>query len=371
MNEYSTVIGMDLGDKRHHFCVLNQYAEIEQEGTVTNSRAGLKRVFSGYEPSLIAIETGTHSKWVSSLLEKLGHKVLVANARKLRAIYSNERKCDRLDAEMLARLARSDPKLLSPITHRGDEAQADLSVIRSRDSLVAARTQLINHVRGVVKSHGERVRLASAASFHKVAREVLPGALRPALFPVLEIIEKLTERIKEFDRDIERLCKNKYPETELLRSVSGVGPLTSLCYVLTLETPQRFTKCRNVPAYIGLVPERCQSGNSDPQMRITKCGCPHLRRLLVTSAQYILGVHGPDTELRQWGERLMARGGANARKRAVVAVARKLSVILYRLWGSGTLYDPFPNAPEEDALNSPTEAGPEQTAELTGALVAT
>jgi transposase len=362
---------MDLGDKKHHFCVLNQSAEVEQEGTVTNSRAGLKRVFGGYEPCLIAIETGTHSNWVSNLLEELGHTVLVANARKLRAIYSNERKCDKLDAEMLARLARSDPKLLSPITHRGDDAQIDLSIIRSRNNLVAARTQFINHVRGVVKSHGERVRQASAASFHKVAREALPGALRPALFPVLDIIEKLTEEIKAFDRDIERLSKEKYPETEVLRSVPGVGPITALCYVLTLETPERFKTSRNVPAYIGLVPERCQSGDSDPQMRITKCGSTHLRCLLVSSAQYILGVHGPDSELRQWGERLMARGGTNARKRAVVAVARKLSVILHRLWGSGMLYTPFPNAPEEDALNTPTETGSGRTAELTAAPVAT
>lgn len=371
MNEYSTVIGMDLGDKKHHFCVLNPSAEIEQEGTVTNSRAGLKRTFGGYEPSLIAIETGTHSKWVSSLLEKLGHTVLVANARRLRAIYSNERKCDKLDAQMLARLAKFDPKLLHAITHRGDDAQADLSVIRSRDNLVAARTQLINHVRGVVKSYGERVRSTSAASFHNVAREELPGALRPALFPVLDVIEKLTEQIKEFDRDIERLCKDKYPETELLRSVPGVGPITALCFVLTLEFSERFTKSRNVPAYIGLVPKRFQSGDSDPEMRITKCGDPHLRRLLVSSAQYILGVHGPDSELRRFGERLMARGGANARKRAVVAVARKLSVILHRLWESGMLYEPFPNAPEEDALNSPTETGPERTAELNDALVTT
>src|SRR5690606_4308084 len=175
MNEYSTVIGIDLGDKKHHFCVLNHSGEIEQEGTVTNSQAGLQRTFGSFEPSLIAIETGTHCKWISSLLDKLGRTVLVANARKLRAIYSNERKCDKLDAQMLARIARMDPELLCPITHRGDEAQTDLSVIRSRDSLVAARTQLINHVRGVVKSHGERIRGASAASFHKVPRVVSPG----------------------------------------------------------------------------------------------------------------------------------------------------------------------------------------------------
>lgn len=371
MNEYSTVIGIDLGDKKHHFCVLNQAAEIEQEGTVTNSQAGLQRTFGSFEPSLIAIETGTHSKWISSLLEKLGHTVLVANARKLRAIYSNERKCDKLDAQMLARIARMDPELLCPITHRGDEAQTDLSVIRSRDSLVAARTQLINHVRGVVKSHGERIRGASAASFHKAAREVLPGVLRPALFPILEMIEKLTEQIRAFNRDIEELCKKKYPETELLHRVAGVGPITALCFVLTLESPERFTKSRNVPAYIGLVPKRCQSGDSDPQMRITKCGSTQLRCLMVSSAQYILGAHGPDTELRQWGERLMARGGANARKRAVVAVARKLSVILHRLWETGMLYEPFPNAPQEDALDSPTEAGPDRTVERTAALVGT
>ncbi|MCF6284612.1 MAG: transposase [Candidatus Hydrogenedentes bacterium] len=200
---------------------------------------------------------------------------------------------------------------------------------------------------------------------------MLPPALRPALFPILETIEGLTTTIKEYDRDIEKLCKEKYPETELLRSIPGVGPITALTFVLTLEAPERFASSRDVPAYVGLLPRRSQSGDSDPQLRITKCGSPQLRRLLVSCAQYILGTHGPDSELRQWGERLMARGGAAAKKRAVVAVARKLTVILHRLWITGMLYEPFPNAPREDALDSPTEAGPVETADHIPALVGT
>ena len=371
MNEYSTVIGMDLGDKHHHFCVLNQASEIEQEGRLACSEAALRRTFGCYEGALVAIETGTHSRWVSRLLEELGHTVLVANARRLRAIYENERKSDRLDAEMLARIAKMEPKLLHAITHRGEDAQADLNVIRARDALVGMRTKLVNHVRGVIKSHGGRVRRSSTPSFHVAAREALPGSLRAALLPILESIEETTERIKAFDQDIERLCTEKYPETELLRSVPGVGPITALCFVLTLEFPERFTSSRKVPAYLGLVPGRNQSGSSDPQERITKCGSPHLRRLLVSCAQYILGRHGIDSALRRCGERIMARGGANAKKRAVVAVARKLSVLLHRLWETGMLYEPFPNAPREDAPESPTEAGPDQTANPTGTLVTT
>ncbi len=261
--------------------------------------------------------------------------------RRLRLIYESSRKADEADAEHLARLARLDPQLLSPIRHRGPQAQAHLTVIRSRDSLVRARTLLINHVRGSVKGAGARLRACSADSFHHRVVPTIPTELAPALLPILETIATLTAQIHAYNRQIEQLCQEQYPEARHLRQVPGVGPVTALGYVLTLDDPNRFRKSREVAPALGLVPKRDQSGSRDPQLRITKTGDSYLRRLLVGSAQYILGPFGPDCDLRRWGLKLAERGGKNAKKRAVVAVARKLAVLLHRLWVTGEVYDPF------------------------------
>jgi transposase len=278
------------------------------------------------------------------VLEGCGHEVLVANARKLRLIYSNKRKTDEVDAENLARLARVDPKLLYPLRHRGEESQAHIALIRSRDVLVSSRTQLVNHVRGAVKSFGARLPKCPARSFHKRAAEHIPEALLAALAPVLEQIGSLTERIRQYDRRLEAIAKELYPETELLRQVEGVGPLTALTFVLTLEDPYRFERSRSVGAYLGLVPARDRSGERDPQKRISKEGDEMLRRLLVSGAHYILGPFGSDSDLRRHGQKIASRGGKNSKKRAVVAVARKLSVLLHSLWISGEVYEPLRNA---------------------------
>jgi transposase len=276
------------------------------------------------------------------LLEELGHEVEVANPRKVRLIYGNDRKSDRFDAEALGRLLRVDRKLLSPIQHRGLDAQRDLALIRTRAALVRSRTLLINHVRGTVKSSGYRLRACSSESFSKLTWEGIPVELRISLEGALATIEELTKRIREAERRIEERARKAYPETEWLRTVPGVGALTALAFVTTLEDPQRFKRSRQVGAYVGLAQGRQQSAGRDPQRKITKAGDPYLRQLLVGSAQYLLGPFGPDTALKRWGLQLAARGGKNAKKRAVVAVARKLSVLLHRLWTSGTSYEPFP-----------------------------
>jgi transposase len=270
--------------------------------------------------------------------------VLVANARKLRFIYANKRKTDEVDAENLARLARVDPKLLHPLRHRGEGSQAHLAIIRSREALVSTRTQLVNHVRGAVKSFGARLPKCPARSFHKRAPEHIPEALLPALGPILEQIGSLTERIRQYDRKLEAICQEHYPETDLLRRVEGIGPLTALTFVLTLEDPYRFERSRSVGAYLGLVPATDRSGDRDPQKRISKEDDQMLRRLLVGSSHYILGPFGSDSDLRRHREKIASRGGKNAKKRAAVAVARKLTVLLHRLWVTAGVYEPLHNA---------------------------
>jgi transposase len=347
MNHDSSSItaGLDLGDRYSHLCLIDtQSGEVIEESRITTSPKALQRRFSGCESMLIALEVGTHSPWVSRLLKDLGHKVLVANARKLRLIYAQRRKNDRLDAQNLARLARLDKKLLAPLTHRDETSQAHLAIVRSREALIQARAKLINHVRGAVKSFGSRLPKCSSPTFHKKVGTHLPEPLRPALEPLLKTIASMTESIQGYDRQLEVLAEHSYPETKLLKRVHGIGTLTALTFVLTLEDPSRFETSRAVGAYVGLVPSQEQSGERDPQKRISKQGNGLLRRLLVGSAQRILGPFGEDCDLRRHGLKICERGGKDAKKRAAAAVARKLSVLLHRLWVSGEVYEPLYNA---------------------------
>jgi transposase len=220
-----------------------------------------------------------------------------------------------------------------------------MAIVRSRQALVACRTQLVNHVRGAVKSFGARLPKCPARSFYKRAQEHIPEALRPALEPMLEQIGSPTERIREYERQLETVSEEHYPETQFLRQVEGIGPLTALTFVLTVEDPYRFEKSRSVGTYLGLVPATAQSGERDPQKkRISKEGDEMLRKLLVSSAHYVLGPFGSDSDLRRHGEKIAPRGGKNSKKRAVVAVARKLAVLLHSLWVSGEVYEPLRNA---------------------------
>jgi transposase len=271
----------------------------------------------------------------------MGLEVVVANPRKVRLIGQNDRKSDRVDAELLARLGRVDPQLLFPIRHRGQGAQADLALLRSREALVRSRTRLINHARGQVKALGSRLPACSAPAFARKAAPHLPGELSSVLGPILAEIEGLTTTIRKYDYEVELLCANRYPETERLRQVQGVGPITALAYVLILEDPNRFARSRKVGAYLGLAPRSRRSSEMNPQLRISKAGDELLRRLLVSCAHYILGPFGADCALRRYGEAILQRGGKNAKKRAVVAVARKLAVLLHQLWKSGRRYDPY------------------------------
>lgn len=342
--DVDVVCGVDLGDKTSWVCVLDrEKGEVIEQAQIRTTPVGFRNRFSGGKRVRIAVEVGTHSPWVSELLEELGHDVVVANPRKVRLIGESRRKDDRIDAERLARLARVDPKLLSPVRHRGVEVRADLAVIKARDELVAVRTSLINHVRGTVKPFGVRIQSCSTHTFADRAMLSIPESLKPALEPVIEMISFLSKRIREYDRKIEEIVEVRYPEATHLKQIKGVGSLIALTFVLTLEDPERFRKSRSVGPFLGLVPALRASGDSNPQLRITKEGDPFLRKSLINGAHYILGAFGEDCDLRRYGLRIQQRGGKNAKKRAVVAVARKLAVLMHRLWITGEIYDPLYN----------------------------
>lgn len=342
-------IGLDLGDRSSRYCAIDQEGEVLFERAAATTKKGLAQVFGALARCRIALEVGTHSPWVSRLLKSLGHEVIVANARQVKLITQSSRKNDQLDAQTLARLARVDPQLLGPIQHRSPEAQQDLTRIRVRAILVEARTALVNSARGLAKAAGERLPQCDADNLNGERLEGLPAGLKLALKPLVEQVESLTGKIQACDQEIEQIAREKYPETARLKQVSGVGTLIALTFVLTLEDPARFARSRQVGCYVGLRPKRSDSGQSQPQLGISKEGDAYVRKLLVQGAHCILGRRAPDTDLKRWGEKLCARGGKNAKKRALVAVARKLAILLHRLWVSGERYEPLRNSQAQAA----------------------
>jgi transposase len=339
--EQKLTIGVDLGDRWSFYCVLGETGKIILEREVSTTPEAIQQTFAKIPRSLIALETGTHSPWVSRLLTELGHEVLVAHAQKVELITKSNRKDDRHDARTLARLARIDPELLGPARHRSAKAQIHLTVIRARAELVSARTALVNAARGLVKSYGERLPKCGTYQVSEKLAAGLSTELREVLGPLLKEIESRNERIQEYDERMEKIAQEVYPEVFLLKQGKGVGTQIALTYVLTIEDPYRFGKSRELGCFLGLKPGRRNSGKSEPQKHISKEGDRYLRTMMVQGAHYILGPFGADSDLRRWGRKLAERGGKNAKKRAVVAVARKLAVLLHRLWVSGELYEPL------------------------------
>jgi transposase len=332
-------IGIDLGDKLSRYCILDASGQDIEEGSFRNQVASIEKHFAG-EPCRIALEAGAQSAWISRELKKLGHEVIVANPRQLKWITASDTKNDPVDARKLALLARADARLLHPVEHRSAPQQAELNVIRARDAVLRARTLLINTARSIAKSEGLRLPPSITQNFGARALAGLPTLLRVVLRGVLEQIDALSLQIKTYEQDIAKLAA-QHPEVKQLTSVQGVGTLTALTFVLTLGNRERFAHSRDVAGFLGLRPKQRQSGARDPLLGITKSGDGYLRKLLVQCAHHVIGPFGKDSALRRWGL-AQAEGSKNGKLRAIVAVARKLAVLLHRLWVSGEEFNPFP-----------------------------
>lgn len=335
-------IGIDLGDTDAYYATLNGDGQLMEEGRVAMTPAGIRKMFAVIPPTRIAIEAGAQSRWIAKLLDELGHAVIVANPRQVQLISANHSKNDSNDAKLLARLARVDPSLLSPLQHRGEKEQTTLLSIRARAQLVKTRVGLMHSLRSMVKGFGIRLPHSTSDQFLERCRGSVPNSILSHLEGIFTVIRDLTRQIEHYDELIEQIAIEQYPAVHGLKQVPGVGTLTALTYVTTIADPGRFPKSRNAGAFLGLRPRQQQSGGQNPQLGITKAGDSYLRKLLVQSAHCILNSRGPDSALKRWGLKLCERGGSNAKKRAIVAVARKLAVLLQKLWVSGETYRPFP-----------------------------
>ena len=332
-------IGLDVSDLTTSFCVLDDDGSAVERGRCPTTAEGLRAELGSRPRARVALEATTHSPWIARLVAELGHQPVVAHPAAAARLADRIRKTDERDAEMLARTARLDPKLLAPIQHRTAQQQQDRALLLSRDRLVRLRASLVLFVRGSVKPLGGRIRGLTTRSFGRKALEQIPKGLRPALVPQLQVIEEISRQIARLDRQIATVARQRYPQTALLRQVDGVGPVTALAYVLTIHDPDRFTVER-VASYLGLVPRRNQSGQYDPDLPITRAGDRFVRRLMIQCAQHMLGPHGKDSALRRWGLALKARGSAGSGQRAAVAVARRLAGVLLALWKTGAVSRP-------------------------------
>lgn len=344
-NALPQTIGLDLGSTSSQCAVYGANSERIEERKLSTTRDAVTNLLKRYPGARLVIEASTPARWIHNLATELGHEVIVANPRNIPIITASTRKCDRNDARLLAELGQIKPELLSPVRLRADHYQLVRTLLFARAQLVKQRSALVTFVRSEVKETGGRcLPSCSTVCFAKKSRALIPAILAPSINPMLDLLDVLSSSIDQYDKQIEQLSTEKYPETQLVRQVHGVGPLIALAYVATIGGPERFAKSRAVGAYFGLVPRISQSGKSNPELSITKTGDRYMRTLLVSAATRILGPHGEDSDLKRYGERIIAQGGKRAKSRARIAVARKLAVLLHRLLATAEVYEPLRNS---------------------------
>jgi transposase len=337
-------LGLDLGDRRSHYCLVDRRGREIDPAVVETTPSSLKAFFKRMKGARLVIEMSTHACWIADLAEAAGLEVLIANPRSFELLTKSYRKTDARDCQLLADAGRMSPRLLSPIVRRPKQCRVDLAALRARNCLVETRTKLVNHVRGVLKHHALRAPSCSPESFHRKVVAVIPKELEMALLPLVQTIEQLNKQIKSLESQTQTMAKERYPITETFEAVAGVGQLISSTFAMTIADPNRFPDARTVGAYVGMVSRQDSSGDSNPELSITKAGDGEVRRLMVIAANYIMGPFGPDCDLKRFGLRMIDNGrrkGKNAKKRAIIAVARKLAVLLLHLWKTGAKYDPF------------------------------
>jgi transposase len=334
------VVGVDLGDKQAKAEVEGPDGTLLEVTSVPMTSAALARYFSRLGGARVVIEAGTHSPWVSRLVEAQGCQCVVVNPRRVRLIAESTGKSDDSDPGVLRFLGRVGLGNLNPVYHRSEQQQQDMMLLNARALLVKQRTALVSHVRFVAKSMGRRRETWESVTVKGRKQYLMPAELVPALKPLLDEAEVLTWRIAEYKKAIEKVIRERYPEAQRLQQIRGVGPITALTFVLTIHDASRFRRSRQVGAYLGFVPKRRQSGKKDPELGITKAGNAEARRLLVQCSQYIVSHPGADSDLRRWA--LTKTEGGKARyRRGIIALARKLAVVMHRLMITGADYEPF------------------------------
>lgn len=361
----ASALGIDLSDRSFNFCFMTAEGGVVAEGKRRLTALYVAEIWAAYPADVVVLEAGTPSAWVTEAFELQGARVVVADPRKLRAVTADVRKSDARDARMLARLGLADEELLAPTYVRASEHRMWMALLKVRDQQVRARVATVLEVRSQVKIAGSRLPGCSTEAFEQ-CEALVPTGLAPILAPAFDTLRAINAAIRRLDQQIAEVGKSS-PEVQRLAKVHGVGPVTALAFVAVVGDAARFERTRDVGAYLGMVPRRDQSGVSDPKLRITKAGSGFLRRLLVQCAHFLIGPLAQDCALRRQGLRKLAQLGDGAKKKVIVAIARKLAVLLLSLWKQKATWEPLHRIADLEPADAPQPVVNGECAEPLGA----
>jgi transposase len=330
--------GLDVSMKTTSIAIVDEKGKICFETICETDPEAIRKAIndSNLTCEKIGIEAGCISFWLLDELKKLGLQAICIETRQMATIIALKvNKNDRNDARLIANVMRCN--LYKEVFHKSRESIEIGLKMGIRRVLIDTRTKLKNSVRGFLKAYGIRLKAISHKKFPEEVRQSLVGVEEH----VKEVFEGLLKSFEEIDKNIERIevMLQKLSKTDpvimLFQTIPGVGPITALTYKAVIDNPYRFTNPRNIGAYLGLTPTQHSSGETVKQGRISKCGCTELRTLLIECGVVILTRTRGWTKLKAWGLKIMKRNGLNV---AAAAVARKLAIIMLRMWQEGKAF---------------------------------
>ena len=336
--EYYTTIGVDVSDKTSKICVMTKDGgkrRVIVETTCPTTRGGFSECFSKFDRAWpVVFETGAHCRWMKAHFESMGFKAIVANPAEVKLITESNAKSDRSDARKLARIALADIELLKPVRLRDEKHQHMLRLHEARQLLMRFRSSMICQMRSFAKSCGFRLPDCATEWFHEIDKSKWTDDYEQTVWPVLHVIETVNQKIAAYDTMIEKLANTPVfkAQVERAKEVYGVGTVGATVVVAAIDgDPERFKHARDVGPYFGQVPKTFQSGQSDPQLGMTKAGNDLVRKVLTECAHVVMKSSAKDTDLKLKGLKIAARGGRIAKKKAIGAVARGLAVRIVAL----------------------------------------
>lgn len=330
--------GLDISMKETSIAIVDEKGKFIFEKVCNTEPEDIAKTLndSGVKLEKIGLESGCLSFWLMDELKQLGFSAICIESKQMATIIALKvNKTDKNDARLIAEVMRCN--LYKEVYHKTKESIEIGLQMGARRTLVDVRTKLKNSIRGYIKAYGIRLGGVSHAKFANVVRAAIKNhedSVRAAIEGILKSYEEVCRNIEEAERQLEGLC-NKDAVIQLLESIPGVGTITALTFKAVIDNPYRFVNPRDIGAYLGLTPRQYSSGDTVSQGRISKCGCSELRMLLIECATVLLTRTKGWTKLKAWGLKIMKRSGI---KKAAAAVARKLAIIMLRMWQEGKAF---------------------------------
>jgi transposase len=330
--------GLDISMKETSIAIVDEKGKFIFEKVCNTKPEDIAKTLndSGVKLEKIGLESGCLSFWLMDELKQLGFPAICIESKQMATIIALKvNKTDKNDARLIAEVMRCN--LYKEVYHKTKESIEIGLQMGARRTLVDVRTKLKNSIRGFIKAYGIRLGGVSHTKFPNIVRNAIKkheDSVQAAIEGILKSYEEVCRNIEQAEKQLEELCK-KDAVVQLLESIPGVGTITALTFKAVIDNPYRFVNPRDIGAYLGLTPRQYSSGDTVSQGRISKCGCSELRTLLVECATVLLTRTNGWTKLKAWGLKIMKRSGI---KKAAAAVARKLAIIMLRMWQEGKAF---------------------------------